>query len=51
MKKHHKKIPFHLKHNYKQFQIGDTKFWAKNKSSAELYCKKIQWSPLALKEL
>jgi hypothetical protein len=53
MTKKTKGVPFHIKHNYKQFQLGDEglKFWARDKADAELYCKKIGWSPLGLKEI
>ena len=51
-KKKNNKIPFHIAHKYKHWTLGDDgpKFWAKDKFSAELYCKKIKWSPLGLKE-
>ena len=53
MTKKTKGVPFHIKHNYKQFQLGDEglKFWARDEADAELYCKKIGWSPLGLKEI
>ena len=46
-----KRVPFHIKYNYKQFQLGaeGPKFWARDEADAELYCKKIGWSPLGLK--
>ena len=50
MRKTQKAVPFHIKHKYTQFQLGDEgpKFWARDKADAELYCKKIGWSPLGL---
>ena len=52
-KKKRKDIPYHIAHNYKQYELnkGDIKFWAKNESDANLYCDKIHWSPLSLKEI
>ena len=52
-KKKRKDIPYHIVHNYKQYELnkGDIKFWAKNESDAKLYCDKIRWSPLSLKEV
>ena len=52
-KKKKKDIPFHIAHNYKHYHLtgGDIKFWAIDDSDARLYCDKISWSPLSLKEL
>ena len=52
MAKKKKKIPFHIAHNYKHFEmvIGGVKFWARDESAAKLYCDKIGWAPLSLKE-
>ena len=52
-KKKKEKIPFHIAHNYKQFELtgGGVKFWAKDESDARLYCDKIGWSPLSLEEI
>ena len=37
-----KKIPFHIKHNFKQYVLcGGIKFWAKNDEDALLYQKKM----------
>ncbi len=51
MRKKTKAVPFHTKHNYTQFQLGEDgpKFWARDEADAELYCAKIGWSPLGLK--
>ena len=45
-----KTLPFHIAHNYKQFELtgGGVKFWAKDEVDAKLYCEKIRWSPLSL---
>ena len=52
MAKKKKDIPFHIAHNYKQFDSEEGyKFWAKDESDARLYCDKIGWSPLSLKEI
>lgn len=41
-RKKKKDIPFHIAHNYKQFELKDgTKFWARDESSAKLYRKKV----------
>jgi len=50
MAKKQKDVPFHVKHNYKEFQLGEEgpKFWAKDRADAELFCKKISWSPIGL---
>jgi hypothetical protein len=47
-----KALPFHIAHNYKHFELaaGEVKFWARDESAAKLYCDKIGWSPLSLKE-
>jgi L-lactate utilization protein LutB len=51
-KKKKKDIPFHIAHNYKQFELsGGPKFWAQDKEDADLYAKHIKWSPLSLKEI
>ena len=52
-KKKKKSIPFHIVHNYKHWILGDDgpKFWARDEDDAKLYCEKIKWSPLALKEI
>ena len=52
-KKKKKDIPFHIAHNYKHFELtdGGVKFWAKDEDDAKLYCEKIRWSPLSLKEV
>ena len=52
-KKKKKDIPFHIAYNYKQFELtgGGVKFWAKDEADAKLYCNKIRWSPLSLKEV
>jgi hypothetical protein len=40
-----KKIPFHIKHDYKQYSYEDggltITFWAKDEADAELYIKKV----------
>ena len=42
-----------VKHNYKRFALGEDgpKFWARDIEDAKLYCEKIGWSPLGLKEI
>ena len=52
-KKKKEKIPFHIAHSYKHFELtgGGVKFWAKDEDDARLYCDKIGWSPLSLKEI
>tara|TARA_Y100000310_G_scaffold203954_1_gene204231 strand:+ start:230 stop:439 length:210 start_codon:yes stop_codon:yes gene_type:complete len=52
-KKKRKNIPYHIAHNYKHYELsnGIVKFWAQNESDAKLYCDKIKWSPLSLKEI
>tara|TARA_Y100000310_G_C20317609_1_gene639194 strand:+ start:84 stop:221 length:138 start_codon:yes stop_codon:yes gene_type:complete len=41
-KKKKKNIPFHVKHKFKKFELNDgTTFWAKDKSDANLYRKKV----------
>jgi len=52
-KKKKKTIPFHIAHNYKHFELtgGGIKFWARDEFDAELYCEKIRWSSLSLKEI
>jgi len=42
-KKKKKSIPFHIAHNYKQFELtgSGVKFWAKDESDARLYCDKV----------
>jgi hypothetical protein len=49
MKKKKKDIPFHIAHNYKQFELRDRfkdesviKFWARDEEDAKLYIKKIE---------
>ena len=41
-----KKIPFHIKHEYKQYSYEDggltITFWAKDDPAAELYKKKVK---------
>ena len=53
MAKKKKKIPFHIAHSYKHFELtgGGVKFWARDESAAKLYCDKIGWSPLSLEEI
>jgi hypothetical protein len=48
-----KTLPFHIVHSYKHFELtgGGVKFWARDESAAKLYCDKIGWSPLSLKEI
>jgi L-lactate utilization protein LutB len=42
LKKKNKKIPFHIAHNYKEFELKDgTKFWAKDESDANMYIKHV----------
>jgi len=42
-KKKKKNIPFHVKHEYKSFELKDgTKFWARDDSDAELYRMKVE---------
>ena len=37
-----KKLAFHEKHNYQQFELIDgTKFWSKDEEDAKLYRKKV----------
>ena len=37
-----KKLAFHEKHNYQQFELKDgTKFWAKDEEDSKLYRKKV----------
>ena len=51
-KKKKKNIPFHIVHNYKEFELSDgIKFWAKDKVDAELYCQKIKSPTLVFKEI
>ena len=51
-KKKKKDIPFHVAHNYKQFDSEQGyKFWAKDKEDAKLYCKKMQWTVGSLREV
>ena len=52
-KKKKKDIPFHIAHNYKHFELtgGGVKFWAKDEDDAKLYCEKIRWSVVSLKEV
>ena len=42
-KKKKKSIPFHIAHNYKQFELtgSGVKFWAKDESDARLYNDKV----------
>ena len=41
-KKKKKNIPFHVKHKFKSYTLKDgTTFWAKDKSDATLYRKKV----------
>ena len=43
MAKKKKDIPFHIAHNYKQYELKDgTKFWAKDEENAKLYIKKVE---------
>tara|TARA_B100000586_G_C19788163_1_gene292973 strand:+ start:287 stop:436 length:150 start_codon:yes stop_codon:yes gene_type:complete len=41
-----KKVPFHIKNNYKQYSYEDggltITFWAKDDSDSELYRKKVE---------
>ena len=40
MAKKKKSIPFHIAHNYKQYELKDgTKFWAKDDESSKDYIK------------
>jgi len=42
-KKKKKDIPFHIAHNYKEFELKDgTKFWARDDEAAKLYRKKAE---------
>jgi len=48
-KKKKKSIPFHIAHNYKQFELKDRsknksiiKFWARDEDAAKLYIKKVE---------
>ena len=37
-----KNEPFHIVHNYKQYELKDgSKFWAKNEEDAKLYRKHV----------
>jgi hypothetical protein len=37
-----KVVPFHIAHNYKQYELKEgTKFWAKDDTDADLYRKKL----------
>ena len=53
MARKRKDIPFHIAHNYKHYSLSDDiiKFWARDDEDAKLYCEKIKWSPLSLKEI
>ena len=53
MTKKKKDVSFHIVHNYKHWELGEEgpKFWARDESDAKLYCDKIGWSPLSLKEV
>ena len=43
MTKKKKKIPFHIAHNYKQYELKDgTKFWAKDDESSKDYIKFVE---------
>ena len=49
-KKKKKNVPFHVKHNYKQYSYEDggltITFWAKDDTDAELYKKKVKGNEL-----
>ena len=50
-KKNKKSIPFHVAHNYKQFDSEQGyMFWAKDEEDAKLYCKHMSWAVGSLKE-
>lgn len=41
-RKKNKNLPFHIAHNYKQYELKDgTKFWAKDDENAKLYRKEV----------
>jgi len=43
MAKKKKVVPFHISHNYKQFELKDgTKFWAKDDESSKDYIKFVE---------
>jgi len=43
MAKKKKQIPFHIAHNYKQYELKDgTVFWAKDDEDAELYKQRVE---------
>jgi|TARA_B100001964_G_C14037617_1_gene511171 hypothetical protein len=46
MAKKKKNIPFHVKHNFKEYSYKDGEltitFWAKDDTDAELYRKKVE---------
>ena len=42
MAKKKKQIPFHIAHNYKQYELKDgTKYWAKDDKDVKLYRKHV----------
>ncbi len=43
MAKKKKKVPFHVKHNYEQFELSDgTKFWARDEDDSKLYIEFVE---------
>jgi|TARA_Y100000034_G_scaffold134955_1_gene205008 hypothetical protein len=50
-KKKRKDIPFHIAHNYKQWDSTEGyKFWARDEEGAKLYCEHMGWTIGSLKE-
>jgi len=37
-----KRIPFHIKHNLKQFEYNGRVFWAKNTEEADEYIERLK---------
>ena len=52
-KKKKEKIPFHIAHNYKQFELtgGEVKFWAKDEQDAKFYLDITEGNLGSLKEV
>ena len=52
MAKKKKSIPFHVKHNYKQWTSDQGySFWAKDEQDAKFYLDKAEKNPFSLKEV
>tara|TARA_Y100000310_G_C19946119_1_gene474765 strand:+ start:280 stop:429 length:150 start_codon:yes stop_codon:yes gene_type:complete len=41
-KKKRKDIPYHIAHDYKEFEWNGTKFWAQDESDSKLYINKLK---------